>query len=431
MWRPILLACALLGGALPASAQTPPGPAPSAPPAETAPPAPAAPAPPEALQSFDWTRAELQWNGKRWQVVAGGVVLKDFGARQEEACAALRLVRQLRLTQHGAVGTPRPVMEYWLADGRAPQGLVTGLHPIPLDPATLRVELVQGQWCVRDNTRVLFTFGPHADDANQALAVIRRYGFTQVGFLGRGVPDMLVFLGSTAPTAATGADRPAPTPFSRVVPPAHPPGQAVRQAGFSAGQPDGGVVTAGLKQPASGDGVGPSPLPFGRQPGAADPAVGGRPPETDRVPFNWRQAEVRQEGNDWKLVAGNSTLANFGPHDTDARLALNVVRFYHVTEQGVIGGPRPLFNYFLCNGQAPHGYMLGVENMPFHPDALTVRQAGDSWLIYDGGRALLNFGDRPDDARRALDVIRHYQFDTLCRVGHADTGGLTFFIRAR
>jgi hypothetical protein len=149
------------------------------------------------------------------------------------------------------------------------------------------------------------------------------------------------------------------------------------------------------------------------------------------VPLDWQHVEVKQDGADWKLVAGNDTLANFGTHDTDARLALRAVRFYRFTEHGVLGSPRPLFSYFLSNGQAPRGYLMGAEHVPFHPDALTVRQAGGAWLIYDGGRVLLNFGDQEQEARQAVGIIRQYQFDTLCRVGHADTGALTYFVRAR
>ena len=440
MWRPVLLVSALLGGAAAASAQAPPGPlpaslAPMALPSVLAPgggagaaaapspgaAAPAAASPPqEALQSFDPGRAELQWTDRRWQLVAGDVVLKDFGPHQEEARAALRLVRQLGLTQRGTVGTPRPVMEYWLAGGRAPQGLVAGLHPVALDAASLRVDQVQGQWCVRDNSRVLFTFGAHGDEARQALAVIRRHGFTQVGSLGQGVPDMLVFLDGT--TQLPGPGRfPSSTFPSRVVSPSHDAGAGIRQAGFSPDERDGGVVTAGLRQPADRG----ARQPFGPNPTA------GPGPEVERVPVDWQHVEVKQDGADWKLVAGDYTLANFGSHDTDARLALKAVRFYHFTEHGVVGTPRPLFSYFLTNGQAPHGYMMGLENVPFHPDTLAVRQAGDAWLIYDGGRVLLNFGDHADEARRAVGIIRQYQFDTLCRAGHGDTGALTFFVRAR
>ena len=61
--------------------------------------------------------------------------------REFEARQALRLIRELHLTQRGTVGGPDPIMEYWLADGQAPQGLVSGLRTVPLDPAGLRCSL--------------------------------------------------------------------------------------------------------------------------------------------------------------------------------------------------------------------------------------------------------------------------------------------------
>src|SRR5207237_9519318 len=72
----------------------------------------------------------------------------------------------------------------------------------PLDLANLRVEQVQGMWCVRDTYRRLFVFGPHAEEAYQAAAVMRRHGFTQIGYVGQLVPSMMVF------TAAPDAPQP-------------------------------------------------------------------------------------------------------------------------------------------------------------------------------------------------------------------------------
>src|SRR5262249_29254188 len=115
------------------------------------------------LTTFDYRLVDLQWQGERWQLVAGGVMLKDFGRRQTEAREALRIVRELRLTQHGTIGTPKPVMEYWLADGQAPRAYDPRLRLISFDPAGLRVEQVQGQWCLRDARMPLFYFGAHAE----------------------------------------------------------------------------------------------------------------------------------------------------------------------------------------------------------------------------------------------------------------------------
>jgi hypothetical protein len=152
-------------------------------------------APPvEQLTRFDYRLATLDWDGKRWQLRAGTVLLKDFGTHEAEAREALRIVRTLCLTQRGTVGSPQPVMEYWLAEGHAPQALAGGFRTTPFDLEHLRVERVQAAWCIRDDDRVLLTFGPHADQARQALAVLRRYGFSRVGYVGGGVPFMMYFL---------------------------------------------------------------------------------------------------------------------------------------------------------------------------------------------------------------------------------------------
>src|SRR5262249_26249878 len=66
------------------------------------------PAPPlrEALLTFDPQRADVVWSQNHWQLVVDGQVLKDFGRREVEARVALRVLRDLHLTQHGAIGSP-------------------------------------------------------------------------------------------------------------------------------------------------------------------------------------------------------------------------------------------------------------------------------------------------------------------------------------
>jgi hypothetical protein len=405
MWQPVLILTALLSGASPPQdARTSRAPAV----------APAAPAPGTAgLQSFDSSQAELRWTNRHWQLVAGGVVLKDFGRRESEARAALRLVRELRLSQRGTIGSPHPVMEYWLADGHAPQGLVAGLHPVPLDPASLRAEEIQGQWWVRDDQRALFNFGGAAEDAREAVAVLRRYDFTQFVPVGLPAPDMQVFLGSGSALAPRRILAPRLAPASPALARTFPPGHATGPA-----TPEAAVRRTSFEQPASS------------KPPHAPASLGDQLAEAERVPVSWRQAEIRQDDDGWKLVAGNITLANFGPHESDARTALAAMRYYHFTEHGSLGRPRPLFSYFLVNGQAPRGYMMGLRHVPFQPEVLTVRQTDDAWGLYEGNRAILQFGDHPDEARQALRLIQRYQFDTLCLVGRPDTGAMTFFVRA-
>src|SRR5262245_4757096 len=109
----------------------------------------------EQLTGFDPESAEVRWQDNRWQILAEGVCLKDFGRREAEAREALRLIRALSLNQRGTVGTPQPVMEYWLSSGQAPKAFTAGIRVQPVELASVRAEAMEKQWCVRDAQRVL------------------------------------------------------------------------------------------------------------------------------------------------------------------------------------------------------------------------------------------------------------------------------------
>ncbi|HZT78622.1 MAG TPA: hypothetical protein VFA26_00250, partial [Gemmataceae bacterium] len=236
MWREAFVWTAVVVGAGAAAAQIPPSPWPSAPPAPApfnpgslgptsgplgsfvpaqpgAPPRAAEPARPfeEQLTPFDWRLTDLRWGEQGWQLVAGDVVLKDFGRREHDGTEALRIIRELRLNQRGTVGSPRPIMEYWLSDGQAPQGPVSGARTLPIDRNTLRVEKVLGHWWLRDSARGYFNFGIHEDDARQALAVMQHHRFSRVALVGQALPLMLIFLAE--PDAATPSPLHGPAPL--------------------------------------------------------------------------------------------------------------------------------------------------------------------------------------------------------------------------
>jgi hypothetical protein len=463
----------LLGG-LPALAQAPPaGPTPAAapprlvltPPAQSPappkpgpapqPPAPAAtpqgpqPAPPalpqpalvERLRSFDPSTVQLVWSDRRWQLMTGTEVLKDFGRREAEARQAQRLILELNLSQYGTVGAPSPVMEYWLASGQAPHGNAMGLHVLPVDPATLRVEAMQSQWCLRDGQRVLFNFGLRAEEARQALAIIQKYGFNEVGVVGQAAPSMMVFLAHDGMSNGGPAGHHEPT--NRTHPTNHrpdaPAGGPQSPAG-GIGAP-GAFVTAALPplQPPptahqSFDGLSErarhnaihGQAPFVRA--AAPPGMEGL---AERVPFDWRQVQLRPDNGAWKLTSGGLVLANFGKNEADARTALAAVHHYHFTEQYRIGRPEPRCAWFLTNGQPPRGLMLGVPGTSFQAEGLTVQQLGQRWGVCAGDQVLMLLGERPEEARQVLAAIKQNHFDRLCRLGAFDGEGMTFFVRSR
>lgn len=419
--------------------------APVAPQASAAAPPPAAPVGGEAflvenLKTFEPRDVKLTWHNRHWLLTHRGEALKDFGLREQEARHALRVIQDLRLNQYGTVGSP-PVMEYWLCDGVAPQQQVRlGMRALPLDFARLRAEEVQGQWCLREGQRVLFSFGKKADDARQALAVMRKYHFDQVGMIGQPSPSMYVFL--------------APPPAGQALPAPRPSGGNTRQMNtprFSrlAKNPDGTPRQDAKKAAEANALVLPSLPPVSKSapPPQAQPPAGMRqaPPwreqprigtldpqsRKERVTFDWRQVQLRQDGPDWKLVSGSLVLANFGANVHDARLALSAVRHFRFTEQHRMGGERPVLSYCAAPAQSPRGVPLGMPAQVLQPDKLEVRQQGQTFALCSGEQVVLRMGERPDEARRLMEVIKTNKFDRLCQFGEPGKDGLALLVRSR
>jgi hypothetical protein len=297
------------------------------------------------------------------------------------------------------------------------------------------VEQTQGQWCVRDNNRVLFGFATHESDARNALAIIHKYGFTQIGFLGDTGPSMLVLLG---PANADTSDSNMPHLAH------HSPLRDAKPLDAKATANDANPLLSPAIPPlrtAAPDMHKEAAHPFGnletvevlpvheKATKVSHPTPPPLPPEwVERTPFDFRFVQVRQEGNQHVLVANGVVLARFTT-DHDARVAETTIRHYRFTELDRVGKPQPFASFFLCNGEAPVGPFAGGDTERFEPQKLRVAQLESRWAILAEDKPLIWFGARPEEARVMLDVIQREQFDRLCHIG--DERGLTFFVRSR
>lgn len=375
--------------------------------------------PAEQLTKFDYHEAELRWQNGAWQLWAGPVWLKDFGKREAEAREAQRLIRDLQLTERGTIGSPHPIMEYWLCNGAAPQSHPQGLQTLAFHPKELRVSQTRDQWSLRDDRRTLFVFGTHEQDAQLALHVIRRYGFNQVGYVGKPMPLLIIFLASRNEHVAS--------PIETL--------QTLEDKKSSLSQQDRNTRRAAADQRRNDqkrENLGKNELAdlqsASRQLTPAGISAGPRSPG-DRVPINWQQVHVRQDDQEWKLVFGNHTLARFGANEREARQAQETIRHYHFTEQCFVEGAEPPLSYFLVNGKAPRGVRFGLVTIPFKPELAGARKQGDDWVVAQGDQVLWNFRDRESAARELLKTIRTFGFDHLCILGVPEQGGLVFFVR--
>jgi hypothetical protein len=381
----------------------------------------------ETTTAFDPDQAELRWQDNRWQLVSGNIFLKDFGRYESEGREVLRVVRQLRLNTLTTVGAPRAIMEYWLANGVAPHGTVTGLRTLPLDASALTAEQVQGQWCIHDTNRILFNFGQQGDACRQALTDIQRYGFNQVGYVGQVAPVMLVFLANAAPApVAVTPVSPPPAANPNRFPDMRFPHMFGKPAQPNTNGNDPAQPGAMPAVPAQSLNTPPG-LPQQKPGGLTQTSL--RIPGTeaaDRIAIDPRQLQIRHEGNDWKVAMGNHIVANFGPNQADAQLAQAALRYYQCTEQVFIGNPRPMFSYFLSHGQAPHGVSYGMNAITFRPETLTVRDFHKSYVLYDGSQIVMSFGDRLNEAQQALQAIQQHKFDRLTIFGRGDQSMMLF-----
>ncbi len=384
--------------------------------------------PTERLTSFDPDRLQLERRGERWLLLAGERVLKDCGTREQEAHQVWHLIQELRLNQHGVIGGKEPVMEYWLVNGQAPTALPRGLRVLPINLDELHLEQAQGFWVLRETTRVLFNFGTDEQPARQAMTVLKTYGFNRVGIVGQAVPLMLVFIahpeGSGARTVKLTHE--ALKPPDRGAVPAAPP---VKVASFYPA-PILPPIRSGFQNQQSLLLERGRPARMAQLSTDAVPEVAVLGASATRATFDYRRVQVRRENGDWMLAAGGQTLARFGSSERHAQLAHAAVMHYRLTEVHQIGAPESGVRYFLSNGQAPRGLMIGLMGDNFQPEQLSIQQVHDKFVVAQRGRAILEAGTKEEDARELLQVIRRYGFDHICRIRDNDKDGLTLLVKS-
>lgn len=336
------------------------------------------PAAPEPQQKFDSSTLQLKGDRGQWQLWAGGLLLKDFGSAQADAQEALRLFRELSVDAHGTVGG---VFDYWLSHGDAPFGVARQRQIVNFDSTSLRTEQVNGNWVLRDSKSILYNFGRSQSDADDALAVCRRYGFNQLGFIGGATPSLKYLMRDVArrlPDASSISATAVPVRMQAneiVLPPLSLPGYGV---------------------------------------------VG------EREGFDYRKLEVKRDGGEFVLMTHGKSFGRFGASEREARATANVLTEFRCTELCRIGDAR----FFLSNGRAPQGTTVGLAARTFRPESLTVRQSNGVWGVADGNRMVVEVGTR-QDADRALAAIREFRFDGVCNVGQGRLGNVNLFVRSR
>lgn len=147
-----------------------------------------------------------------------------------------------------------------------------------------------------------------------------------------------------------------------------------------------------------------------------------RSPELREDCVSFDPADVRTDRRDgrWKIVSGRRFLFDFADARDEAQQALAVIRHYRANESCFVGRPDPSLSYLLSQGTAPEGKMKGEDCIAFDPSRIQVTEAQGRWKIAEGDHWILDFGQKPDEAREALAVIQKHDFRHVCYVGRPD-----------
>ena len=143
---------------------------------------------------FNWRTTKLRRMGGHYKLVDGNHLIKDLGTNFREANQALKVVRHYRMNSIGFIGRPQPSMTYFLTDGRAPTGVLRGEDAVRFNPNRIRAKRVGGRWKIVEDNHLIMDFDQNRRECHQALQIIKKYGFTRQGFVGRPNPVLTYFV---------------------------------------------------------------------------------------------------------------------------------------------------------------------------------------------------------------------------------------------
>jgi hypothetical protein len=316
--------------------------------------------------TFNPDNCRVDWIQGSYKVVDGTMWLLDFGSNKDEAYKALEIIQNYRLNSQCFVGRPNAAMEYWLANGAAPAGSLSGEDCLSFDPANIQVSYVGGNYKIVDGNMWILDFGQKKAEAVEAYDLIKKYGFSEICYVGRPQPSMTYFKKSSVATPRLAVN---PSIVKDLI---------------------------NLIKPAQG--------------------LSGE----DCLSHNVDNLAVVNIGGSIRIVDGDHALLDFGNNWGDAKRSLDIIKSYRMDSHCFVGRPDPSFEYWLVAGAAPSGDIGGEDCLSFNPNTIEVKYISSRWKIVDGNQWMFDFNQNQTNAQKAFDVIKHYGFTKVCYVGRPD-----------
>src|SRR5262249_17370209 len=117
---------------------------------------------------FDWRRVQTRQLGNQWVLGIGEMVFSTLGS-EAEARQALDVVRRYRFTEWRRVGEGAESFSYFLINGQAPHGVISGVQAEPFQPDLLSVRQVENRQAVCQGAHPIIILGERVEDAQELL----------------------------------------------------------------------------------------------------------------------------------------------------------------------------------------------------------------------------------------------------------------------
>ena len=132
---------------------------------------------------------KLRREGKEWRLNDDNLSLFDFGVNRGNAEFTLSLLKKYGVTHLCYVGRKGHSLSYLLANGKAPLGAIKGEKCTPLNPDKVRLAETKAGYALTSGETLIRAIADKKE-AETALDVIRKYGFTNACTVGNDPPSL-------------------------------------------------------------------------------------------------------------------------------------------------------------------------------------------------------------------------------------------------
>jgi hypothetical protein len=342
---------------------------------------------------------EVVLRDNQWNVLAGSTLFVNTGNDWKTAEAVGNVLRasqfgdKARLNKSDylnitweTLGKARPVIGYSL-EKNAPIRTIRAINTnsIPVNLESVRIDQVRNVWVVRDNNSILLNFGEERVEAEQAVAVIKRYSFNQIGYVGPvDSPVMRYFFTEKVDTSK----------------------QMVKN----------NTALDNLLQESSLD-----------RTGIEVPGVGLVGVKTN---IDATKLIVRKDAGEFVLVAGTEIIANFKHDEWSANDALRLLKTYY-KPTAIVRVGNPGIQFFLQDDRVPNRLPFGTVGNEFKRDRLSVITTVDNkYKVVDMlGQEIVKCKSK-SDCETIIRTIEHFGLNRMCKIGQTDQNSLRFLAKS-